>query len=244
MTETSSSKLWDRNNPLFFYGNEQKLDDLLSRVYGEVVTQFQTAQKEGAKATLKFAAKFGAILALLGLGEASSELGAEISHEDAKTRISTLSFDNKLAALTTYCIREEPFPYIDTTRGLVLQRGVGLVADWTGRPIVESDRIDQIGQMLGLFTPRRVLPPHDASTNIALEFQEQKPHLWIFRSAPDSAVTAEVPVLLSNTRLTSQHALIAFAKFSADYFKIESVGLMTWQDGSVTCDPVAWRLFY
>jgi hypothetical protein len=245
MTKRLNGMLWGRNNPLFFYGNEKKLDDLLARAYGEVVTQLQIAEKEGGKATLKFAAKFGGVLAALGLAEASSELGSEFSFEDAKTKIASITFETKLDALTTYCATHEEFPYVDAARGLILKRDHHTpVEDWIGRPIEHIDRIDRIEQMVGLFSVERVLPPHDVSASIAHDFQEQKANLWLFKSLPEAQLTAEVPILLSNTRLTSQHAILAFARSSQDYFKIETVGLLTWNGNCITCDPIAWRLFY
>jgi len=245
MSAEVESKLWSRGNPLFFYGNEQKLDDLLTRAYGEVIAQYQMAEKEGGKAATKVAAKFGGILAALGLAEASGEIGAEISHDKTKTKIATVTFEHKLAALSAYCAEEEQFPYIDCARGLVLDRDPAkFVKDWSGRPLTNGDHVDRIGQVMGLFTPRRVVPPHDENANIALDLYEKKSSMWLFSTTPDCKIPAEVPILLSNVRPTSQHALIAFTKFAADYFKIEAMGLLTWSDHAVTCDPVAWRLFY
>jgi hypothetical protein len=245
MTTELESKLWNRGNPLFFYGNEQKLDDLLTRAFGEVVSQYQTAVKEGGKAAAKVAAKFGSVLAALGLAEASAEVGAELSHDKTKTKIATVTFENKLAALSAYCAEAEIFPYIDCARGLVLDRDSSkFVKDWGGRGLTKSDRVDRIGQIMGLFAPRRIVPPHDENANIALDLYEKKSSLWLFSTTPDCELTAEVPILLSNVRPTSQHALIAFTKFAANYFKIEAMGLLTWSGSVVICDPVAWRLFY
>ncbi|MCK5612274.1 hypothetical protein KAR91_60945 [Candidatus Pacearchaeota archaeon] len=239
------SKLWDRNNPLFFYGNEEKLDDLIGRIYGEVVTQFQYSHKEGGKATLKLAAKIGGFLSALGLGEASGELGSEVSAEKAKERIVKIPFDSKINALHEYCSKNEDYPYINVHEGKVLRRRRGkLVSDWQGRDIEETDKMDRIGHVLGLFNPRRVSPPHDDTISIVDEFMNQKKHLWLFSSIEDSKIYCKVPVILSNTRLNSQHAVLAFAKMAASDFKIESFGLLTWQNDSVTCDPIAWRLFY
>jgi hypothetical protein len=39
-------EIWSRNNPLFMYGNEEKLNDLIGRVYGEVVTGMEDATRE------------------------------------------------------------------------------------------------------------------------------------------------------------------------------------------------------
>ena len=241
-----SSTLWDRNNPLFFYGNEEKLDDLIGRIYGEVVSQFQYSDKKGGKAGLKLAAKFGGFLAALGIGEASAELGSEVSTEHAKERIAKITFEAKLDALLVYCAKNEDFPYINVHEGKVLKRDSGkTVPEWQGRDLEENDKEDKIGQVLGLFTPRRVLPPHDENASIAEEFMHQSKNLWLFSTIEESTVRCEIPVILSNTRLTSQHAVIAFAKMvAASDSKIEAYGLLTWKNGAVTCDPVAWRLFY
>lgn len=51
-----TSPSWDRDNPLFFYGNEQKLDDLLGHVYGEIAIQVHLAQKSGGQVGVKAAA--------------------------------------------------------------------------------------------------------------------------------------------------------------------------------------------
>jgi hypothetical protein len=240
-----TSQLWDRNNPLFFYGNEEKLNDLTGRIFGEVTTAFQASSKEGAKASMKLAAKFGGFLSALGLGEASGELGAEVNSEDTKTRISSITFDAKLNAMSEYCHKNERFPYIDVVNGVALERGSGrAVSQWRQRALTEADRVDQIGHVLGLFKPTRVIPPHDTEANIAGEFMQQKKHLWNFQTIEGSSIRSEVPVLLSNTRLTSQHALLAVTKMMATDFKIEALGLLTWREGLLTCDPVAWRLYY
>lgn len=239
------SSLWDRNNPLFFYGNEEKLNDLIGRIYGEVVTGFQSSSKEGAKATMKLAAKFGGFLATLGIGEMSGELGAEVNAEEAKTRISSITLDTKIKALTEYCGKNERFPYIDIINGCKLKRhNKKIVSEWQQEPLTESERTDQVGQILGLFVPTRVIPPHDDEANIAQEFIQKSSNLWTFNSIEECSIRTQIPVILSNTRLTSQHAVIAFTKMVALNFKIEALGLLTWQKGTLTCDPVAWRLFY
>jgi hypothetical protein len=238
----ASTNLWDRNTPLFLYGNEEKLDDLLTRAYGDVVTQFQTAHKEGGKAMLKLAAKLGGFLSALGLGEASAELAAEVSTEKTKTIIATRTFEGKLNALQSYALAQEGFPYIDSFRGLKLERSAGTVAEWKGSKLVPKDCTDRIGQLLGLYRPRRLHPPGEG--NLVDDFMNHAKSLWLFEAIPESAIPSRIPILTSNTRLQSQHALVTFLHSLGGNFKIECLGLIHWDGDIATCDPVAWRVFH
>jgi hypothetical protein len=230
--------VWTRNNPLFLYGSKEKLNDLVGRAFGRVVTQFQESQKRGGKGALKLAAKLGGFLASLGLGEASSELTAEISEERTRTVIAQQTFERKLNAVMAYCRENEPYPYIDSFRGLILtQDAKKLAGEWAGRAIAQTDRVDCVGMLLGLYTPRRVVPPTPGS--IVDDFMNQTKTLWLFESIPESKCTAQVPVLMSNTR-----ALLAFAHSMSGNFKIETVDLCAWNGEAVTCDPLGWRLFH
>lgn len=244
MTKAFQEKaLWGRNNPLILYGNEDKLNDLVGRAFGKVVTQFQDAEKSGGKATLKLAAKLGGFLSALGLGEASAELGSELSSERTRTLVSQQTFERKLDALTNYCNRNEAFPYIDSFRNLLLTRdGRRPVADWEGRVLTAADHVDQVGHVLGLFTPRRITPA--GAGDLVKDVMEKAPHLWLFESLPESGCGARIPVVLSNLRSVSQHAVLAFAHSLSGNFKLEAIGLCSWEAGTVTCDPLAWRLFY
>jgi hypothetical protein len=237
--------LWDRNNPLFFYGNEEKLDSLLVRAFGEVVTQLSMADKSSVGLSMKLAAKFGGFLAALGVGEASAEWAPQVGSEATRTKIASVTFDSKLNALLEFCTANKPFPYIDLVRGLRLVRSNGaVVPDWKGTAIAPEDVDGMLGQVLGLFSCARLEPPQDATTSIVREFMDRTNNLWLFRTLNGSAIAAEIPVILSHVKGGSQHAVLALRESQEKDFKIEALGLLTWRRDTLMCDPVAWRLFY
>jgi hypothetical protein len=242
----NKSMIFERNNPLFFYGNEEKLDDLLCRIYGTVLTEFSESDKSNIKGSMKLSAKFGQFLSFLNVGELGGEAGAEANVEDSRHFISKVGFDSKLDALASYCADNEPFPYFDSFNGKRLKRNRSSLPLNRSEfdEILESDKIDCIGQVVGIFHPTRVLPPHDQTASIAEEFRRGENTLWLFSASQESKVNVEIPILLSNCRLVSQYAVMSFVKSSNSYFKIEALGLLTWVKDKIVCDPVAWRLFH
>lgn len=236
--------LWGRNRPLIFYGNQEKLNTLLFRAYGHVVTQTAQSHTQSGKASMGLSGKLGGLLSFFGLGEASAEASTEIGSERAKSVVYELPFEAKLDALMRYARGNEPCPYIDAYSGTILEgRTDTPLKERKGRPISQADRIDQLGFLLSLYRPTRLHPP-DASASIVDDFMNQANALWMFESIPQSKVRAEVPILACNARLQSQHGLVAFLRSVTGNFKIETFGLCTWSHDRVTCDPVGWRLFY
>lgn len=242
------SSLWDRDNPLFFYENEEKLNDLISRIYGEVVTGFQNSSKNGGKVSSNVNAKFGGFLSLFGIG-LDAELGSELNNEEVRTRLSSITFDAKLAVLSRYLQKNERFPYIDILNGFRLERNnKKMVEEWRQLELSYIDKQDQMGQIIGLFILKRINPPHDNKANIVADLLKDKNNLWMFHSIADSKISAKIPFFIKNLRPNIQGAVITFMNHDVikhyTNFKIEAMGLLIWNDGSLNCDPVAWRVFF
>lgn len=239
-----SSEIWSRNNPLFMYGNEEKIDDLLSRISGDLTIQSEESEVRTNKIEGKGSVKFGEFLKFLNLPEIEASAGAEIRSDRTRKYISRMTFDSKLNALTMYVSGLDFFPYFDVYNGnYMFRNSKKLVPEWDGEQISANHRIDAIGQIVGFFSPVRMYPPHDESANIVEDYMKGINNLWLLKSTDDSSIRASIPIFIGKTRSASQHAILTFLKYG-DRLKIESFGLLTWVDDGVTCDPVAWRLFY
>ncbi|QJW93799.1 hypothetical protein FTUN_1310 [Frigoriglobus tundricola] len=81
-----------------------------------------------------------------------------------------------------------------------------LVSDREGSAIGPQDHVNCVGYLLGVYSVRR-LHPAEAGDPVA-DFLEQRKHLWLFESIPESVVPSKSPILMSNTRLNSQHAIM------------------------------------
>ncbi|MCA1241467.1 hypothetical protein LC092_03340 [Stappia stellulata] len=238
------TELWGKNNPLFMYGNPEKLDDLLGRAFGEVVTGFEKSAAKSVGSQMEMAAKFGSFLSILGLGEIEGKISGEFDSSKAKTVLSKIPFDQKLKALEQYALTQDFFPYLNAFEGKSLERRPGqLVQSWPSTTIGPEHQVDNIGQILGIFEAERLVPPHDDNANIGSEYFGSQDTCWLLRSVSDSVVYVEMPIFLRHTRSNSQHGVMAFIKSNGRY-KIECFGLLTWSDDKVTTDPIAWRLFY
>ena len=259
------SKIWSRNRPLFLYGNEEKLNDLLGRIYHSVIVGYQTQKKQTVGLGTKATAGLGKILSSLGLPTLNVEINSNIGIESLKTEISSITFDTKLSILFSYCSEKEKCPYYNTHDGLVLERdSKSFVKDWKSRPISDLDKKDKIGHILGIFSAQRISPP--APTNILLgeelsKYQRnelfnklERPRtgisedffgninsLWLFTNVKEAKIGAEIPMLIKNIRPVSQTALVAFCMQKE--YKLEAFGLLSWNNNVVTCDPVTWSLF-
>lgn len=239
-----TAEVWGKNNPLFMYGNEEKLDDLIGRAFGEVSTEIQRSRQMSGGVQAEATAKLGSLLRLIGLGEAEAKIAAKLDTAEAKQIISKQTFELKLLALENYALASDFYPYINVFSGEALQRTSGLVvSQWPAVSLGKEHQVDALGQVLGLFAPVRLVPPHEEGANIAQEYFSNQNTMWLLKSVPDSKIRAEIPIFLKHTRSNSQHATMAFVQ-GANRLKIECFGLLTWQGGGVVCDPVGWRLFY
>ncbi|MDD2468872.1 MAG: hypothetical protein PHI97_33290 [Desulfobulbus sp.] len=159
MSVKTQGILWDRSNPLTFYGNEQKLDDLLGRIWGEVVNDVATEKKTGNKWNAKFKAGFGKLMAFLGVGDISGELGTETSTEEVSRKVASIPFETKQRALADYLEARETIPYIDSYNGKCLLKTEGTPAsEWPATPLDGKASGSYIGILLGLFTAIRESP--------------------------------------------------------------------------------------
>jgi len=238
--------IWDRNKPLFLYGNEDKLNDLLFRIYGEIIKGYQETAKDGLKSNLKISTKIGGFLSALGLINFGAEVGLELNSENSRTKIVNSDINSKIKALTEYFNKQNsPLPYFDLYNDLRLEENKNLpVSEWKNSIIRDRDKISQIGYTLCLYNVKRILPPDNKKkANIAREFLNKENNLWLFYSIQGSKYCIDVPVLLSNARLVSQHAVVALDKFYESYYKIETLGLISWDNDKIICDPIYWRLF-
>jgi hypothetical protein len=233
--------IWSNSEPLFVYGNEDKLDDLISRIYGVVLDSLEVSSTKGKTGSAKAGVEFGGFLSAV--GKATGEVEGGVSSENMKSRLGSVTFDTKMRALIDYAKENEPYPFIDLVRGVRLVREAGKsFEEWKTTPISEQDQNDYIGNLVGLFKARRIEPPHDEKTSIVGEFLNQSASLWSFATTDECKVKATMPVVMKHTRTVSQLALMAFANMAELHFQILATGLLTWNKGQIFCDPIAWRL--
>ncbi len=261
-----ASKLWDHNNPMFMYGNEAKLDDLLSRAFDTVVTGYETSQTNGysLEATIK------SLFSIADISSLGFDVSGGFSYERAKTEISAITFDKKLSMLTAYCEKNEEFPYINAYEGTVLVRNCEKgVPEWKPKVIEDGDKKSCVGQVLSIFTAEQLTGTnmqkslheqlfedqqklysspkllfkdvHSVSQRLVDDCMENRNNLWLFKSVEESKVQVELPMILSNIRPVSQMAMLTFMTFKE--YKIEATGLLYWEGDKILCDPIAWRLF-
>ena len=173
--------LWDRNNPLYFYSNDDTIDEIIVRIYGELIESITQSKKDGGKGSCGIKAKFGSILSLLGLGEIEGNVSGEISFEDVKSTVTKVSFENKLASIVDFYKRNNQFPYIDTYTGVELIRNNNaFVSDWIQKDLkIESNSF--VGQILGLYEIRRIHPPTDnPGFDLTHDFLNKPNTIWEF----------------------------------------------------------------
>ncbi len=243
MTERRS--IWGQNNDLYVYLNQEKINDLLGRIWGELITSFNKSEKKGNKKGGDITAKLGGLVSLLGLGEIGGDVGFEVNIEKGTERISTLTFDNKISILNQYLNKHEKRPYINIYDGTELidpKVGGILVPEWETKPIEHKEEC--IGIMLGLFLPYRISPPPVENTSPCSDLMSKVNSLWEFRSIEESKFKALIPWVTSNFRFISQHALITLAKYSKTGLKVEAFGLICFDGNTYTCDPISFRIFY
>lgn len=260
-----ASKLWDHNNPMFMYGNEAKLDDLLSRAFDSVVTGYQKSNKRG----YSLEAKIKSLFSIAEISSLGFDVAGGFSYEKAKTEISAITFDKKLSMLTAYCEKNEDFPYINAYEGTILVRSLDKdIPEWAPKPIEDSNKKSCVGQVLSIFmaeqltgtnmqkslheqlfedqqkiysSPKLLENMSSVSQRLVDDCMENRNNLWLFKSVEESKIKVELPMILSNIRPVSQMAMLTF--MTSKEYKIEATGLLYWEGDKIMCDPIAWRLY-
>ena len=216
---------------------------MLAEIYGAVETEFQASQKEGLKTQLKLAARFGSLLAWLGLGEVSGEVSAERSRETGSVRISKVPITAKVNALIAYQLENNkrlPAYDIDNEQVVSFHRD-GKAGGWGG--FGDKDKTDGIGLLAGRFFFRRLEPaPSDATPSLVDDLLNKREHLWLCETSPSAPIPAEIPFLTTNFRRTSQSAIARLRGDPAKSRRIEAMGVLAWRNGTLHCDPIAWTV--
>lgn len=242
-------KIWDCENQLFMYGNEEKLNDLLSRAFESVVTGYQKSKKT----EFNFATTVRNLFAVPQISNLGFDVSGAFSFERAKTEVSAITFDKKFHMLLAYCQNHEELPYINAHDGKILFRNCKKsISEWESRLITDGDKKECIGQVACIFKLENTGRNFERGTlaeqlfypmreQLYEEFFSEKKSLWLIKSTHRSKHEVEIPILLSNLRLVSQYAMSSLANFPEH--KIEATGLLFWEGNKIICDPIALRLF-
>ncbi len=231
----------DGRNPfsLFWYANEEKVNQLLFQVVGRVITQIESSDGRGRKRFAKLNAKIGSLLSAIGIGEFGGEAGVELSQDSTKRQIEQVEFHHKFNALMDYLSRFERLPYLDAHRGLwLIPEDAKDASKWEGNEVTVDSHYEGIGVLFGAFLARRVVPPHDARADFSKELMRRPHNLWLLSTADDSTVRAEIPIVMSNIRFASQSAVARACCLGERPGTIQAFGVLSWTDDLVSCDPV------
>lgn len=238
-----TSWIWATDEPLPIYSNEEKLDALLANISDSIQTQFQESSALGVKGQMKLAARFGSLLAWLGLAEASGEVAGELTKQDTRVTISSVSIYNKFRGLISYCLENEPYPCFDVEHGyrITLRRDG---SPSSSSPIRPEDQIEGIGRIAGLFHLRRINPPPKRETSVLRDLLDEKPNLWIAETTAEAKIKTEIPFITTNFRSTSQAAMVVLNHPANTKIPLDGVGILSWVNGTLRCDPLVWGVIH
>lgn len=237
---------WVNDNVLYLYYNEEKLTALLSQIFDTIKTEFHKSTKKGTAANLKLAAKSGSLLSWLGIGEASAEVEGELNKESTTTFISKVSTYQLLKGLICYAKENQEFPCYDVFNSLRCEEYKMDTEFSMWSPIFDKFRSDSenkisgIGKIGGRFKARRINPKPQKKVDLLRDILDEKKNLWILETVSNSEVKCKIPFLTSNFRHTSQGAMPYLNDYESKVFSIQCVGLISWENNSINCDPLAW----
>ncbi len=253
---------FDVFNSLYIYGNENKLDDLLGRIYCAVISELQIQNKIGKNIRGKTSAKINKLLSSIGLPEIEMELSGNFDQENVKSVVSSITFDSKVEMLIAYYKKNKTFPCLDLLYGDYYEY-------INNKKVNKGNYFEDsaIGLIGGIFSAKRVYPPivesfeslaHDISifdksrmhncikesvrenTNIYKDFYEKQNNLWVLSTIKTNIIKGKIPIQIGNIRSVTQFGLLKLMQESE--YPIEAIGILTWENEILICDPIAFRL--
>lgn len=246
---TKDTELWQGvTGRLSVYRNEKKIDEILSRLWGGLVTSLEESEGKGSKWSAGLSAKIGTLAGMLGMGEVGGQAGFERSQEKVQKHITSLTYANKLKILLDYFHTQDRFRYVNLWDGVehVPPRdGKIEFGLWETGPLnAENDYFT--GYVMGLFTPKRIVPPPKGNENPAQEILNQEKSLWEFQSMEGSVYPGSIPWIPYNFTDMSQHCIVIMAKSitPGTGIHVNAFGLVHCKDRVFTCDPISFSLYY
>lgn len=252
-------------NSLYIYGNEEKLDALLSQIYTSVISQFEIQTKKGKSIGGKFKGGLNKIFSKFGLPEIEVEFQGNIEHENIKSVVSSITFDSKVDILISYYKMNGRYPCIDLLHGdnyeylnnkkvnkekffegSLVGVVIGKFAAKRIYPSVESvislaDDIKSFEFDRTNFVPSRIIGIRNSQkVTIFKDFSDKSNNLWNLYTVRCNAIQGEIPILIGNIRTVSQYGLLKLYKQSE--YLVEAIGVLSWENDMVVCDPIAFKL--
>lgn len=248
----------DSATSLYIYGNEEKLDDLLSKIYTFVVSQFELQTNKGKSFGGKIKVGLNKFLSKFGLPDIEMEFGGNLEHENIKSVVSSITFDSKMEMLKSYYKTNGRYPCINLLSGENYE--------YKNNKKIASDKYfngNLVGVVLGQFAAKRIYPPVKSmilladdvrafdskrmgidsvitTPNVINDFTDNKNNLWTFYTVKDNVTQGEIPFLIGNIRAVSQYGLVKL--YTQTEYPIEAIGILSWKDNVLICDPIAFKL--
>lgn len=250
---------YDVFNSLYIYGNEEKVDDLLGRVYFTVASQFEIQTKNGKSFNGKLSGGLNKIFSKFGLPEIEIEFDGNIEYESIKSVVSSITFDSKVDMLISYYKKNGRYPCIDLLHGDYYEYE-------NNKKVNRENYFDgfMVGCVSGQFAAKRIYPPiesalslsHDikifdesrinssigksVTATVFNDFADKSNNLWNLYTVKANAIKGEIPILIGNIRSVTQYGLLKLCRQSE--YQIEAIGVLNWENNVLVCDPIAFRL--
>ncbi len=249
---------FDIFNSLYIYGNEEKLDALLSQIYTFVISQFEIQAKNGNSIGGKFKGGLNKLFKKFGLPEIELELQGSIEHENIRSVVSSITFDSKVEMLISYHKLNGKYPCVDLLHGSSYE--------YKNSEKIHSGKFFEghlVGAVLGQFAAKRIYPPVEPKISLARDvrifddsrifgvekspeaiiyndFTDKRNNLWNLYTVKCNAIQGEIPILIGNIRSVSQYGMLKLYKQSE--YVIEAIGVLNWDNNVLICDPIAFKL--
>lgn len=245
-------------NSLYIYGNEEKLDALLSQIYTSVISQFEIQTKKGKNIGGKFKGGLNKLFNKFGLPEIEVEFQGNIEYENIKSVVSSITFDSKIDMLISYYKKNGRYPCIDLLDGDNYE--------YINNKKINKEKLFEgslVGVVVGKFAAKRIYPPVESVISLAddvknfefrrtigienlskvtifKDFADESNNLWNLYTVRCNKIQGEIPILIGNIRTVSQYGLLKLYKQSE--YLIEAIGVLSWENNMVICDPIAFKL--
>ena len=246
-------------NSLYIYGNEQKVDDLLGKIYFSVISQLEVQISKEKSFGGNFKGGLNKIFHKFGLPEIEAEFNGNIKHENIKAVVSSITFDFKVDMLISYFKKNGRYPYIDLLNGDYYEYE-------NNKKIISEQYFEgyMVGCVIGKFAAKRIYPPaesaiqlfHEVSifeesravgdvkksvtATVLNDFTDKRYNLWDLYTVKSNMIQGEIPILIGNIRSVSQLGLLKL--YQQSEYLIEAIGVLNWENGRLMCDPIAFKL--
>lgn len=250
---------YDVFNSLYIYGNEEKVDDLLGRIYFSVISQFEIQTRKEKRFGGKFKGGLNKIFGKFGLPEIEAEFEGNFEYENIKSAVSSVTFDTKVDILISYYKKNGRYPCVNLLYGDYYEYE-------ENKKVNKEDYFQgsMVGCVYGQFAARRIYPPiestlslvHDVrifdesriynSVKKSLEatvyndFADKSNNLWNLYTVKKNILQGEIPILIGNIRSVTQLGLLKLCQQFE--YQIEAIGVLSWENSILKCDPITLRL--